>query len=328
MNVVFLHRKPLNGMFSIETVFGLVKNRLSSIVTISDFYASGNVIADGFRTVMLTADVFHITGHVHYFGLFLPGKKTVLTIHDVGHYEKTLKGIKKWIYKMLWFYLPLKRVQTITTISNFTKQRICHHFNIAPERVRVIYNPVDPQYRPGQPQRNRVPVILQIGSGHNKNLDNLVEAVRGIECKLVLVNRLNPSMLKRLTDYGIVYEQKFNLSKSELLETYQKSDILFFASTYEGFGLPIIEAQACGIPVITSNFGSMQEITENGQSAHLVDPTSVPEITAGIHKIVNDDVYRLRLIENGFVNSKRFSNDVIAMHYWELYQSMGKTGAQ
>jgi glycosyltransferase involved in cell wall biosynthesis len=118
------------------------------------------------------------------------------------------------------------------------------------------------------------------------------------------------------------------LSKSELLETYQKSDILFFASTYEGFGLPIIEAQACGIPVITSNFGSMQEITENGQSAHLVDPTSVPEITAGIHKIVNDDVYRLRLIENGFVNSKRFSNDVIAMHYWELYQSMGKTGAQ
>lgn len=322
MKVLFFYRKPRENAFSIETVFDLIRRGLGNLVKAEEVFSHGNILRDIRRAKELKPDIFHITGHIHYLALFLPKRRTILTIHDVGHYEMTLRGLKKWLYGLIWFYLPLKKTRHITAISNFTKSRILAHFSVDPDRIKVIYNPVDPMYRPGPRSENNVPVILQIGSGHNKNVERLIKAVIGLPCKLLLINNLNENLRQMLAEGGISYEQRINLSGEELLSAYHQANVLYFASTYEGFGLPIIEAQACGIPVITSNIGSMAEISEQGKSACLVDPLSVAEIRRSIDRIINDQHYRSDLIREGLRNAARFEHKEIAREYFDFYQSV------
>jgi len=323
VKVVFLYRQPREWLFSIETVFDLVKRGLSGRLVIGTFYSTGNILSDLFRVMLTKADIYHITGHTHYLSLASPSAKTVLTIHDLGHYEKTLTGFTRWLYGLLWFRLPLRKVRYITTISHFTKERLLAHFPIDRSRIKVIYNPVDPQYVLSERlSSNEVPIILQIGSGHNKNIGRLIEAVKGVECILLLVGKLNLGIKQRMDDLSIRYINKVNVPNSEMVNVYQQADLLFFASTYEGFGLPIIEANACGIPVITSNQGAMAEISDNGNAACLVDPTSVDEIAQGINKILHNEHYRRTLIKNGLNNARQFDHRLIADQYFEYYQSI------
>ncbi|MBY0436488.1 MAG: glycosyltransferase family 4 protein [Cyclobacteriaceae bacterium] len=303
-------------------MFQLIQLGLTTKVDRINYFASGKILHDFIRSLKYKSDVFHITGHVHFYVAFLSPKKTILTIHDVGHYEITLSGLKKWLYKVIWFQMPLARARYVTTISNFSKERIVRNFSVNPDKVKVIYNPVNPAFRPSLEPRQPAKVILQIGSGSNKNLNNLIESAKGLKCKLLLISKLDDFQVNKLKKYSIEFESKCNLSLAELVQVYHSADVLFFASTYEGFGLPIIEAQACGLPVITSNFGSMAEITENGKSAHLVDPYNVNEIRDGIEKIFNDNQYRSNLVANGLENAKRFSYQLIADQYLKLYTTL------
>jgi glycosyltransferase involved in cell wall biosynthesis len=96
--------------------------------------------------------------------------------------------------------------------------------------------------------------------------------------------------------------------------------MVVFASTYEGFGLPIVEANATGRPVITSNICSMPEIA--GSAACFVDPSDCSSIRQGILRVMNDDGYRADLIGRGLENVKRFRADTIAAQYAALYQEV------
>ena len=117
-----------------------------------------------------------------------------------------------------------------------------------------------------------------------------------------------------------VFKNIFDLSREELVEQYQRCDLLIFASTYEGFGLPIVEANAVGRPVVTSNLWSMPEVA--GNAACLVDPLDVASIRAGICRVIQDSAYRERLVEAGFENVKRFQVEGIAAQYANLYRSV------
>jgi glycosyltransferase involved in cell wall biosynthesis len=101
---------------------------------------------------------------------------------------------------------------------------------------------------------------------------------------------------------------------------YQKCDILSFISTLEGFGMPIVEANAIGRVVITGNITSMPEVA--GDAAHLVDPFSIDDMKRGFIKIINDGEYRNQLIEKGYSNCKRFSIETVTKKYMELYSEM------
>lgn len=98
-----------------------------------------------------------------------------------------------------------------------------------------------------------------------------------------------------------------------------------FASTFEGFGMPIIEANITGRVVVTSNTSSMPEVAAN--AAEFVNPLDVEDIRRGFLKVINEDAYREQLIENGFTNAKRFNKQTIANQYFNLYRTIAKATA-
>ncbi|HYC29383.1 MAG TPA: glycosyltransferase, partial [Chitinophagaceae bacterium] len=123
-----------------------------------------------------------------------------------------------------------------------------------------------------------------------------------------------------MQDNDIEFDYRSGLSDEEMVQAYVQADIIAFASTYEGFGMPILEGQATGRPVITSNISSMPEVA--GNAACLVDPFDVTAIRAAFDKVITDDAYREKLIMDGLENVKRFSPQLIADKYLQLYKQM------
>ncbi|WP_297338021.1 glycosyltransferase family 1 protein [Algoriphagus sp.] len=263
----------------------------------------------------------HITGDVNYLSLGLPKENTIITVHDIGHYTRSLKGWKKKAYKKLWMDIPFNRVKHITAISEFTKNQLIQYAGVPDSKITVIKNPVLPFIKPSPAPNHEIPVILQIGSGTNKNLERLIHAVRGLDVKLLLINRLeNSSHVQLLRDFGIQYEQRINLDSQGLNQAYQDADIVFFASEYEGFGLPILEAQAAQRPVVTGNVSAMPEAA--GEGALVVDPFSVDEIRKGLLELIEQAQLRESLIELGQKNLQQYQVQTIAQNYLALYEQI------
>jgi glycosyltransferase involved in cell wall biosynthesis len=120
---------------------------------------------------------------------------------------------------------------------------------------------------------------------------------------------------------GVPYENQVGLGPAELLAAYRRCDALIFASTYEGFGLPIIEAQAVGRPVITSRICSMPEAA--GGAACLVDPLDPSDIRRGIQRLLEDPAFAAELVSAGFTNAARYSPERIARAYADVYRRAG-----
>ena len=103
-------------------------------------------------------------------------------------------------------------------------------------------------------------------------------------------------------------------------DEYRNADMLLFVSTYEGFGLPIVEANAVGRPVVTSQISSMPEVAAD--AACLVDPYDVASIRHGVQRVIENAAYRNELIQRGYVNAMRFSQEVVAARYAEVYRDV------
>jgi glycosyltransferase involved in cell wall biosynthesis len=164
------------------------------------------------------------------------------------------------------------------------------------------------------------PRILQVGTTPNKNIVRLIEAMQGLDATLVVIGKLDDSQQKLLAHHGIRHENHRNISEEEVVALYRSADLVSFASTLEGFGMPILEAQAIGRPVLTSNCTSMPDVA--GAGALLVDPYSITSIRSGLIRLIEDESYRKELITSGQDNVRRFSSDAIAARYLELYKSL------
>jgi glycosyltransferase involved in cell wall biosynthesis len=160
--------------------------------------------------------------------------------------------------------------------------------------------------------------LLHVGTTENKNLPRVIEACRDLAITLVIVGVIDPTSAARLLVLGVHHENHVQLDDAALVEVYRASDALIFASTYEGFGLPIIEAQAIGRPVITSRVCSMPEAS--GGAALLVDPYDVADIRRAIQSLLDDPHGAAERVERGYQNAARYSPELIGAAYAELYR--------
>lgn len=267
------------------------------------------------------ADIYHITGHVHYIALLFSPRNTVMSIMDLRFLD-IKPGIRRYLIKKVWLDLPLKKLRYITAISEQTRQEILFHTKCSAEKVRTLDLPLLDHINSNvsAPFNHDKPRILQVGTMANKNVPNLAKALNGLTCKLVIIGRMDDALLKVLKDNQIDFENKFDLSDAELRNEYEKADIVAFCSTYEGFGLPIIEAQSMRKPMITSDLSPMNETS--GGAAVLIDPTDFLSIKEGIQKIIDDAELRRELIEAGVRNIERFNPSTVALSYEALYSEM------
>lgn len=322
----FLRKRRKGANFSVEQIFNDVAERFSSIYQVTQrilpyissglFKRMGNLISAG----MYQGDVNHVTGDINYVALLLKKSKTISTILDLGILHRT-EGVKRRILLNVWFKWPVYRSKWVTVISEATKQDLLKNVSCDPEKIKVIYVPISKLFkRVDNVFHKKCPTILQIGGAPNKNLKRLIQAVDGISCKLLIIGKISEENLHSLESAKIDYVNKVGIPFDEVIEAYISCDLLFFASTFEGFGMPILEAQAVGRAVITSNILSMPEV--GGDASVYVDPLNVGEIKSAIIKLIEDDEYRENLIEKGFENTKRFDSDFIALQYEALYKDI------
>ncbi|HEY6900389.1 MAG TPA: glycosyltransferase family 1 protein [Puia sp.] len=326
-----LFRKPNDRFFSIERIFTQLGAALSSNFQVEKVqlpqYTSLAKIPTNLRYARglkadrkLKADVFHVTGDVHYAVLSLPRNRTLLTIHDCV-FLHTYSGLKRLIIRKLFLDWPVNRCRIVTTISESSKQEIIKATGCSPEKIRVIPNPVAEQvyYEPSI-FNEKTPNLLFIGITPNKNLERTIRALEGLSCVLNIIGPLPAHIPALLEAAKIRYTNSYNLSDQQLAEQYRKADIVLFPSTYEGFGMPIVEGQQAGRPVITSNLSPMKDVA--GEGACLIDPYDSDNIRDAVVKVTRNRVYREDLVKKGFENVKRFSPGRIASLYESCYNEL------
>lgn len=321
MNILFIYRSKKNNAFSIENVFdNITENLQNQGFEISKYYKEGSLIKTIKDLRKLSPDHYHITGDVYYLALFLPLSKTSMTVHDIGSYKNHKKNYRILLIGLIWFFLPMFFLKKFTVISDFVKLDIKRFFHINPKKITVINNPLTIEIDKSLMKKNGTKVkILQIGTGSHKNLNNLIQAVTNLENIQILIigdpdNTLVDNMLSNNIDF-VVYK---NISRDKVISIYKESNFLFFASFSEGFGLPILEAQALGRPVITSKLSPMVEV--GGDAVLLVNPYDTNEIRSTIIRLINDDILYENLVKKGFVNVKRYDPKKIGTLYSEFFK--------
>ena len=306
----------------------------------------------------LGADLGHIPLNVVPLGMPRP---YVVTIHDMSRLKFPTESASRQSYNLFRSRHGLSRAERIIAVSGSTRRDVQDLLGVPAERIRLIYNAIDPRFLDGAPRcldgggfasadpdARRVldrygiqyPFLLYAGVIRpQKNLPRLVEAfayLRGEladhplykDLRLVIIGdeiSKHPSLRRTVIQTRVEpYVRFLGFVPFDVLRAlYRAAEVFVFPSLYEGFGLPPLEAMACGTPVVTSNASSLPEVV--GDAATLVNPENLFEIARGVKDILLDPAHRLHLVQRGFEHVRSFSWDRTAAEVLALYREVGNS---
>ena len=266
-------------------------------------------------------DVLFVPAHV--LPLIHP-QRSVVTVHDLGylHYPEAHRPFDRW-YLHWSTRRHVRAACHLIADSQATRDDLIRHYGAAPERVTVvtpgcdeIFRPVTNAIRLAQVKKRygiRGDYLLHVGTLQpRKNLERLLEAFARLdgELQLVLAGKrgwLYDRIFRRVEELGLGDRVLFagHVPQEDLPALMSGARLLAMPSLYEGFGLPVVEAMACGTPVVCSNASSLPEVA--GHAALLVDPLDVEALAATMERVLGDDKLRAELIERGFERARKFS---------------------
>jgi glycosyltransferase involved in cell wall biosynthesis len=298
----------------------------------------GQLAHVGFDRLVPGAELFHATEHL------LPpfrGARTVLTVHDMIFklFPQTQKRLNFW-YLNATMPLYCRRANAIITVSECSKRDIVAHYRLDPAKVTVIYEAAGPEFKPASPaeqeqvrRRYGLPEQFLVHVGviePRKNLTRLVEALQrlrdqGLNVPLVVIGPkgwLYDDFFRRLEQLPVRDAVSFPgyLPLADLAAVYTAARLAVTPSVYEGFGLPVLEAMACGTPVVCSSASSLPEI--GADAARYFDPLSVEEMAAAIRTVWTDPDLQSTMRRQGLAQASRFSWQLAAHHTLALYNQV------
>lgn len=319
-------RAPTSGFHSMESVFHAVTQAFPAWLEFKRVYlptksaSPVGIIKNCLYAFRNRGKINHVTGDVHYIVPVL-GRKTILTIHDIG---AAFNGrfLHDLYIKLFWLWLPALFVKYITVISQTSADEVLQYIPFARKKIRIIHNPVDERFTFSPKEKlAKLPKILHLGTKTNKNLERTISALKGITCELWIVGRLSTGQKEALEENSIQYKNFLDLPYEEIIRLYRECDIVSFPTLYEGFGMPLIEAQASGRPVLAGDIDVLHEV--GGGGALFVNPHSVEAIREGFNQLLTNTTLRKNLVTTGRENVKRFDAKTIAAQYMALYKSLG-----
>ena len=287
-------------------------------------------------------DLLHAPCHVSPARLHCP---LVITYHDMASwlFPEKFELFHRMAYQLLVPALT-RRADRLIAVSESTKRDIVKLFKIAEDKITVVTEGANAFFKPVTDsallkkikEKYSLPekYFLYVGMFEpRKNIPSIIEAFRRLKDKCILEHKLVLVGKK-----GWMYKEIFNTVKSlklasdviftgyisdyELPLVYSGAEIFIFPSAYEGFGLPILEAMSCGLPVITSNISSMPEVSKG--AALLVNPGVLEEIADAMEKIINDKPLKEAMIKKGLEEAKKYSWEKAAKETLEVYKAVLK----
>lgn len=329
MKILYIYRSKSLG-YSIAKVFRPIEEEMKKQAEVDCVYlpAPGakpwqlwrNIKAAKQAAAAKDYDIVHITGGEYYLIPFLRGNfKVVVTIHDLGFFTNFRLTPRTLMLYFLWIR-PLRKADRVTCISEKTRKEVEKYVRFEPGQICVIPNPVGKEfsYKP-KPFDAACPVVLQIGTKGNKNLGTTIVALKDFPHRLRIIGSLHKEQKTLLDIYHVNYTATANLTDEEIAQEYEQCDIVNFPSFYEGFGMPIIEGQAVGRVVVTSDLSPMREVA--GGAAALVNPADSASILAGYQEAITNQA---ALVKAGLENAKRFRADMITKEYYSIYKEIAK----
>jgi glycosyltransferase involved in cell wall biosynthesis len=269
--------------------------------------------------------------------------RTVLTVHDLS-FVRVPEYAHPSVHEYLVHSVPrsAQRADLILAVSAATRQDVVELLGVPEGRVQVIYEGVDGRFRSVEDEQTLAavrrrynlerPFVLGLGTLEpRKNFRGLVEAFarlrerRHLEHELVIVGRkgwLYEPIFERVQELGVERQVRFLgfAADEDLPAIYTLASCLAYPSFYEGFGLPVLEAMACGTPVVTSHSSSLPEVA--GSAALLVDPHDADSLADALDRVVFDDGLRAELRAAGLERARRFTWERAAQELVAAYRSV------
>ena len=280
----------------------------------------------------LKVDLVHFP---HFNAPFFYNGKFIVTIHDLIHQHFSMERatthgaivykIKQAGYKKI-FNNALTKSAAILVPSNFVKNQLVTDWNVNREKITVTQEAVDEKFpKTKGTKKSGFPYIFYVGNAHpHKNVEGLIKTYLILKnkyktLKLVLAGSDHyfwQRIKREFTGYGIIYAGQ--ISDEELSAYYKNAKAFVMPSFEEGFGIPLLEAMACGCPVVSSNKGSLMEV--GGEAAEYFDPVKPDDMVEKIIKVLEDKKLRNNMIEKGLKRYKEFSWKKLTEQTLEVYR--------